>query len=150
MPSAWSSQKHVFLYTTSGLVGADNLACSCMFQNIDQWNSLKASFSGGCGLQQPRAVGVAARFRESIHGIGEPRGAPHPCPPLPLAFQPAVSIRAGAGLSVLADSSNLSGRERGLHIRITFQMWGWRFGKDKGKRVRKLNVARNGFSLSAV
>lgn len=25
-----------------------------------------------------------------------------------------------------------------------------RFGKDKGKRVRKLNVARNGFSLSAV
>lgn len=101
-------------------------------------------------MQQPRAMGVAAKFRESIQGIGEPEWSPTPLPLLPLAFQPAVSMRAGAGLSVLAGSSNLSGRGRGLHIRITFQMWGWRFGKDKGKRVRKLNVARNGFSLSAV
>lgn len=117
---------------------------------IDWRNSPKTGVSGGRGLQQPRAMGVAARFRESIQGIGEPEWSPTPFSLLLLAFQPAVSIRAGAGLSVLAGSSNLSGRERGLHIRITFQMWGWRFGKDKGKRVRKLNVARNGFSLSAV
>lgn len=100
-------------------------------------------------MQQPRAVGAAARFRESIQGLGSLSKAPTPLPLLSLAFQPAVSIRAGAGLSVLADVGNLSGGERGLHIRITFQMWGYRFGKDKAKRVRKLNVARNGFSLSA-
>lgn len=150
MSSAWSSQKHAFLYPSPGRVGADSLALPYTFQHSDQWNSPKASFSGGRGLQQPGALGAAARFRESIQGIGEPEQSPTSLLLLPLTFQPAVSIRAGAGLSVLAGSSNLSGRERGLHIRITFQMWGWRFGKDKGKRVRKLNVARNGFSLSAI
>lgn len=38
---------------------------------------------------------------------------------------------------------------RAAHNGITFQMQGQRLGKDKGKRVRKLNVARNGFSPSA-
>lgn len=72
-------------------------------------------------------MGVAARFRESIQGMGSLSRAPT-LPLLPLAFQPAVSIRAGAGLSVLADASNLSGRERGTahqdHIPdVGMQIW---------------------------
>lgn len=93
-PSVWGVigmifPERVFCDTAPGWVGADRLA-------LTGGTPRRLAFSGGRRLQQPRAMAVAARFRESIQGIGEPEWSPTPLPLLPLAF-PACSFNKGGG-----------------------------------------------------
>lgn len=67
--------------------------------------SRPASPEGVCCNSQ-ELWGQLPGLGKAFKALGSLSRAPPPCL-LPLAFQPAVSIRAGAGLSVLADSSKI-------------------------------------------
>lgn len=90
-----------FLGYCSWPVGADTLF-SVYFSKSHQWDALQTSFSKRAWAAQPRAAGRLPGF-EKVFEASRPCRAPHPC-----SLRPAALIWAGAGLSVLAESSNRS------------------------------------------